>query len=272
MPVKNILAAYSGFTRSGGPLRHAIRIAEHNDAWITGVVSHGSSSIERQYGGQLTSALRRQLRALDTERVAEIKDRFNRVIAERGRSARADFVDLEEAGFSDVAAFARLFDLVVMGNPSSIPTDTHLTANPDVIALQSGRPVLIVPEEFRSKSLSKHALIAWDGKRSAARAVGDAIPVLQEKPRVTVLTIGKSVLPGTDRLMTNFQRHGIRAELELRPRRKGIGRTILQAVEEISAELIVMGAFEHSKFAHDLMGGVTTDVMRMAKVPVFMSH
>ncbi len=272
MTVKNILAAYTGGSPSGGALRHAIRIAAHNDAWITGVVARGPSAIERQHGVQLTKVLKQQLRALDEERVADIQAVFDKVMSDHGRPERADFVGLEKTGFSEVAAFARLFDLVVMGNPSHLPSDTHLAANPDMVALRSGRPVLIVPEEFRSQNLSQHALIAWDGKRSAARAVGDAMPVLEEKPKVTVVSVANTAPPGTDRLITNLERHGIRAELLVRPRKKSIGRTILQTVEDVGAEVIVMGAFEHSKFAHDLVGGVTTDVMKLAKIPVFMSH
>ncbi len=272
MSLKNILAAYSGWTKTGSALRHAIRIAEHNDAWITGIVSHGPSTIEKQYGARLNSVVRTELRRLDAERLAEIQARFDTVMTEFGKPERAEFVDLKAAGVADVSTYARVFDLVVLTNPTERPEDAHLAASPDKIALQSGRPVLIVPEDFESTKLSDHALIAWDGKRSAARALGDAMPVLEEKPKVTVLTIGKTELPGTDRLMTNLERHGIRADLQVRPRKTGTGQTILAAAEDLSAEIIIMGAFEHSKFAHDLVGGVTTDVMKLAKVPVFMSH
>ncbi len=272
MSIKNILAAYGGKTRAAGALRHAIRIAAHSDAWITGVIGHGTSTFERQFDAQMNDALRRELRKLDSKRVEDIKARFESAIAQFGDPARAEFVDLEDTEVKDISAYARLFDLVVIGNPAELPSDSHLSANPDRIALQSGRPVLIVPEDYKSEKLADHALIAWDGQRSAARAVGDAMPVLEEKPEVTVLTIGTSSPPGTDRLMINLARHGIRADLQIRPREGSTGRSILTAAEEISAKVIVMGAFEHSKFAHDLFGGVTTDVMRHTKVPVFMSH
>jgi len=272
MTVKNILAGYTGMSASGSALRHAIRIAKHNDAWITGVVSHRPSAIERQFGAQLSGSVKKELRRLDTERIESIEKRFAAMIREFGDPDRAEFVDMEDTGLADLSAYARLFDLVVMGNPSELPVDAHLSANPDRVALQSGRPVVIIPDHFESTKLADHALIAWDGQRAAARALGDAMPVLEEKPKVTVLTVGKAAVPGTDRLITNLERHGIKAELLVRPRGRGVGRTILNAVDEIAADIIIMGAYEHSKFAHDLVGGVTTDVMRETKVPVFMSH
>ena len=58
----------------------------------------------------------------------------------------------------------------------------------------------------------------------------------------------------------------------VRRREGSVGATVLSVADEISAKLVVMGAFEHSKFAHTVMGGVTTDVMRTAQVPVFLSH
>jgi nucleotide-binding universal stress UspA family protein len=132
--------------------------------------------------------------------------------------------------------------------------------------------VLIVPNGYDAPGLADHALVAWDGKRSAARALGDAMAGLQRKAKVTVLCVGAAPPPGADRLMANLARHDIDAGLVLRRRKGRIGETILGAAEDLGAQLIVMGAFEHSKFAHDLIGGVTTDVIRDAKSPVFMSH
>jgi nucleotide-binding universal stress UspA family protein len=95
---------------------------------------------------------------------------------------------------------------------------------------------------------------------------------LEEKAKVTLLTVGSKQAPGTDILLRNLERHGIDADLILKSRRKSVANTILTTAEEVSAKLVVMGAFEHSKFSHDMFGGVTTDVMRDANVPVFLSH
>ena len=117
-----------------------------------------------------------------------------------------------------------------------------------------------------------HALIAWDGKRCAARALGDAMDILEDKARVTVLEVGKDTVPRTDTLLRNLERHGIDAQLVNKPRHRSIAQTVLDTTEEVGARLIVMGAYEHSRFQHNLIGGVTTDVMAKSTVPVFLSH
>ena len=150
--------------------------------------------------------------------------------------------------------------------------ESHLSANPDMIALRSGRPVIVVPNVYESDGLADHALVAWDGKRSSARALGDAMSIPKEKPKVTIVTIGNHETSDKDLLMRNLKRHGIDAEYRVKKRQGSIANTLLNVADEISAKLIVMGAFEHSKFTHTLVGGVTTDVIAQATVSVFMSH
>ncbi len=171
-----------------------------------------------------------------------------------------------------LSEFARSFDLIVTGVHSHAENEEHLSANPDLIALRSGRPVLVIPDGYSSDNLAEHALVAWDGKRSSARAIGDAMPTLEEKAKVTVLTVGSNKAPGTDTLLRNLGRHGIDAGFLLKPRQGSIASTILSAADEISAKLVVMGAFEHSKFSHDVFGGVTTDVIQKSDIPVLLSH
>ncbi len=102
--------------------------------------------------------------------------------------------------------------------------------------------------------------------------MGDAMSILENKARVTVLCVGKAAPKGTDRLIRNLERHGINVDLVIKPRHHSIGNTVLETTTELDAQLIVMGAYEHSKFSHDLFGGPTTDVISNTKVPVFLSH
>ncbi len=87
-----------------------------------------------------------------------------------------------------------------------------------------------------------------------------------------MLCIGKEAPKGSDRLVENLKRRGINVELMIKPKQHAIGQTVLNTTQEIGAQLIVMGAYEHSKFSHDIFGGPTTDVLRKTKVPVFLSH
>ena len=272
MSIKNILCAYSGESAKSSGLHHAIRLAQHHGAWLTGVIPHGRPFLESRFAGQVTDDILRTLQEADDQHIAGIRARFAEEVAAAGLSDRSEFVELDTRSGDSVEAFARGFDQVVAGVHTDVASAGHLSAHPDQIALTSGRPVLVVPDGYESEGLADHAIVAWDGKRSAARALGDAMPILEEKASVTILTVGSSPVHGVERIVQNLHRHGISAQHLNKPRHKTVANTLLETADEIGAKLIVMGAFEHSKFHHDLLGGVTTDVMRDAKVPVFMSH
>jgi len=272
MSIKSILSAYSGHASRGSELRYAVFLAKHNDAWLTGVLRHSQSDMERTLRGLVPNKHLKAFFEAEQERVSEVAARFHTITSEAGLAERSDFVDLGVEKGGSLSDFARVFDLVVTGVHSRDENEEHMSANPDLIALRSGRPVIVVPDGYAAEGLADHALVAWDGKRSSARAVGDAMVGLEDKAKVTLFTVGSEKAPGTDLLLRNLERHGIDADLLLRPKMKSIAATILAAAQEISAKLIVMGAFEHSKFSHDVFGGVTTDVMRDTEVPVFLSH
>ena len=272
MAIRNILCAYSGEAAQGAGLKHAIKLADHHDAWLTGVVRHGRPYIARRFHGQLPQGLIETLFEKDAEQIAEIRQRFLAACQTAGLTNPAEFVDLDTSQGLGLAEFARNFDLVVTGHHVHDPSEAHLSANPDMIALKSGRPVLIVPDGYEADSLAKRALVAWDGKRASARAIADAMDVLTDKAEVTILSVGSAAPANTDRMRDNLSRHGVNVATELRPREGSIAETILRAATENDAKLIVSGAFEHSKFAHDVLGGVTNELQAKSPVPIFMSH
>jgi len=272
MTVKNILCAYSGEAGRGSGLRHAIKLARHHDAYLTGVLRHGPLLIEKRISTLVPDIALQPLRDADAAMMAAVKARFAEMVEAAGLTGQAEFVEIPQAEPGALADYARTFDLVVTGTGSDLATEAHVASNPDLIALRSGRPVLVVPADYDAPGLADHALVAWDGKRSAARAVGDAMSYLEEKASVTLATIGHREAPGTRILARNLGRHGIDVRTINRPAQGSVAATLLAAAREAGARLIVMGAFEHSKFSHDLWGGVTTDVIRDTDVPVFMSH
>lgn len=77
--------------------------------------------------------------------------------------------------------FSRAFDVIIMGNHASSINEDHFTTQPDMLALRGGRPVLIIPQGFEAEGVASHALVAWDGKRAAIRALVAAMPFLETK-------------------------------------------------------------------------------------------
>lgn len=271
MTVKSILCAYSGDLTKGSGLRHAIRLATHHGAHLTGVLRHGSSYLADRYAPRLPDTILTHIKESDAKLIEDVTQRFANATAEAGMAERAEFVELDPTHDGPLSEFAHAFDLVVTGVHSEAANEAHLSAHPDILALKSGRPVLVVPDGYEAEELADRALVAWDGRRSATRAIGDAMSILAEKSHVTLLSVG-STPRGTDRMVANMQRHGIKVDARTVERSGSIAAMILSNAQSDDAKLIVTGAFEHSKFAHDLFGGVTTDIIANANVPVFMAH
>lgn len=271
MSIKSILCPYSGEAAKGAALRHSIRIARHHNAYLTGVIRRGLPFLHRQFEGQVPSGVLEQLQENERKLLVEVADRFMAMATEGGLSGKAEFVDLDPRVDGPLTEFSRAFDLVVTGNHSHALHEDHLSANPDMIALKSGRPVLVVPDGYEADGLAQYAMLAWDGKRAATRALVAAMPVLADKARITLLSIGQRPR-NTDRLIQTMQRHGVPAEAREVKAQGSIANTILAESRAMNAKLLVMGAFEHSKFSHDIMGGVTTDILRDTQVPVLMAH
>lgn len=274
MTLKNLLLAYSGEASFESSLAHAIKLAVQYDAWLTVAMRNGASYIDK-FGGGLTTALRDQLRSLDTEDVRGAVAVFEAAVARAGIQDRAAFLLPDQLGDLLPSEMARHYDLVITGFHSDLASEEHHAANPDLIALRSGRPVVVVPNNYVAPALADHVLVAWDDKRSAARALGDAMHVIEGKRKATILTIGsnKPQMPVDGGIMRHLERHGIEAQHLHKEHRGGsIASIIKNTADEVDAKLIVMGAYEHSKLAQDLFGGVTHEVIRTARVPVFMAH
>ena len=271
MAVKSILCTYSGDPNKGSGLAHAIRVAKHHEAYLTGVIRHGLTFVHRQLSAQLPSAVIDQLKSSEKKQVEEIAGRFRRIVDEAGIGDRAEFVDLDTSRDGPLTDFSRAFDVIITGNHASSYTEDHFTTQPDVLALRSGRPVLIVPQGFEAEGVAPSALVAWDGKRAATRALVAAMPFLENKGHITLLTVDDQPL-NTGRLVQTLERHGVPVDAVSVAPRKSIANTILQESKERDARLIVMGAYEHSKFTHDLTGGVTTTLLAQTQVPVLIAH
>ena len=274
MAFKNLLLAFSGEAAFASSLAHAIKLAQHHDAWLTAIMRNGRSFLDR-HGGGLPPSLRSQLRAVDEEGVRAAQNQFETAVAEAGLCEKATFMTPDRLGKGLPSEVARHYDLVITGFVSNLAGEEHHVARADQIALHGGRPVLVVPQGYVAPALADHVLVAWDGTRAAARALGDAMNIIEGKREVTILTVGTPSEPdfADGGLLIHLSRHGITARhLHRAPRASGIASVIEDVADEVGARLIVMGAFEHGKLSQDMFGGVTRDVLHTARVPVFMSH
>ena len=275
MAIKSILLAYSGDAVGSGALHLAIQMARKYGAHLTGVVSHGPALSEVKYNRYMSQQLLDLLHSRDAEAVATLRQGFEDKTQAELPDGAALFLDLETRPDFTLIEAARAYDIVVMGRRAFEPGHEHFGAKPEQIALDSGRPVILVPHTYSTEALNEHAVFAWDGKRAAARALADAMHILETKDLVTVLTVGDVTHDRHqgDDIQDLLTRHGIKVNrLTLPKTARSIAETILDACRDAGAGLLVMGAYEHSATHEALFGGPTADILADAHLPVLMSH
>jgi nucleotide-binding universal stress UspA family protein len=141
----------------------------------------------------------------------------------------------------------------------------------------AGRPCLLYPNNSKRVFSAQNVLVCWDVSRSAARTVSDALPLLHNANRVRVAVFrGEKEIAADDaaKLLTEFlERHGVNAEAEeIDVGKRKIGQAILEYAESASADLVVMGAYGHSRLNEFLLGGATKYVLDKSTIPILMSH
>jgi nucleotide-binding universal stress UspA family protein len=176
-----------------------------------------------------------------------------------------------------VTRWAHCADLVILGQ--RIPDhDTGLYRPEDVI-LSCSRPVLVAPYAGRRPDrLGDNVLVAWNGSREAGRAVQEALPLMSASSVVTVLLVDPEEDADIDLaedLVAHLERHGLHARTQVIRHDLGtiaVSDTILTQVAELDADLLVMGAYSHSRFREIILGGVTREILRDMNLPVLTAH
>jgi nucleotide-binding universal stress UspA family protein len=176
---------------------------------------------------------------------------------------------------ANISASARLCDLAVVLQPEP-DRDTFDNTIPLEILFQSGGPVLFIPYIHRGPFEPKRIGIAWDGSRLAARAVRDAAPFLASAEAVFIINVNEAqVSEGASSadLATHLAQRGLAAQIEhTSADRADIQPTLLSIAADRGLDLIVMGAYGHSRLQERILGGVTRGMLQSMTTPTLMSH
>jgi hypothetical protein len=171
-----------------------------------------------------------------------------------------------------VARLGRLSDLIVLARPNERSNTTSLMAL-ETALFDTCRPVLLVPTGSTA-NLCHRPLIAWNGSLEAARAVGFALPFLEQCENL----VGIFAAPEskdrtkTDELLYYLGWHSVVAETFLVQDARPVGARLLTHADAIQASMIVMGAYTHGHYRQLLFGGVTRHVIDHATLPVLLAH
>ncbi|MEP4380035.1 MAG: universal stress protein [Alphaproteobacteria bacterium] len=140
-------------------------------------------------------------------------------------------------------------------------------------SLALGAPIMAIPEAGNFEKIGTSVLLAWTPRRESARAVRDAMPLLQGADRVVVFRVNAEDDGRDVELGTHLARHGVKAEIKhVAAKEVSVGDAVLNAVTDEGCDLVVMGAYGHSRVRELAFGGVTRNVLEHMTVPTLLSH
>ncbi|MDA8604409.1 universal stress protein [Alphaproteobacteria bacterium] len=176
----------------------------------------------------------------------------------------------------DLEAHARAADLLIVSDVQERSMeDRFVRGLPETLALSSGLPVLVLPQEYEGAFDPQNVLVAWKSSREAVRAVRDNLTLLRDAKRVTVLSVGTSEETGrlpADQVIHFLERHGISAELRKDYGDNQAGKVVIQTAEEIGADAIIMGANGHPSWRNLILGNTTRYLLRHHRMPLILSN
>lgn len=277
MAIKNLLVGYNGLPASEAALAGALLMRNYFDAHLTGLYAHGGSTVAAHLKPWMPAHVRDAVLELEKTSTREVEAKFRAGCGD-APAENVHWIESEAKVHGAAAAYARFFDLTVLGLHEMAEgfDRTHLEIHPDRVAFDSGRPVILFPAGFTGAVFDSKAVLAWDGGRAAARALGDAMGILETEQEVEIVSVGRaplrSALPGVD-VKTLLERHGVSVTVtELPAAGRSVAEVLVEHCTQVKASLLVMGAYEHTPLREDLFGGVTHDIAQRAKIPVLMSH
>ncbi|GAA6163548.1 universal stress protein [Pelagimonas sp. KU-00592-HH] len=177
-----------------------------------------------------------------------------------------------------VAARARFADLVVLPKPYGKDHGAELEPTIEAAMFEGQAPVLVIPDNTPPMATPKRISIGWNESAEALVAVRAALPFLQKADAVRVVVIDPPTHgphrsdPGG--LLSQFlSRHGVRVEIDVLSKTlPRVSDVLLRHAKDTECEMVVMGAYGHSRFREAILGGATRNMLEQADIPVFMAH
>jgi nucleotide-binding universal stress UspA family protein len=172
----------------------------------------------------------------------------------------------------ELVRHGRIADLIVMALPADGATGTSHDSL-DAALFESGRPVLLAPPKMPAQ-FGSAVSVAWDGSREAVRAVAAALPILAKAERVVLLSAQEPRKDARPSELARYLRaHGIDARTwAFTPGDVPIGAALLDEAQKAGTDLLVMGAYSHSRLRELVLGGATRHILQAATIPVLMAH
>jgi len=262
----------------GGPAGdYAVSVASALEAHLTGIAFLYDPIVPVSAAGYIPAEVI-ETQTADNEAAAKAAiDRFSAATKRQGLSAEPLTLSASLAGAGDqFSRIARRFDLAIVGQ-----AEPEASSVEEIIAeaalFESGRPVILVPYIQKAPLKLDNVMACWDGSKSAARAIADAMPLLTKAGSVELVIItserGKQdEIEGAD-MGQHLARHGLKVDVNRIPGGGiDVADALLSHAADSGADFMVMGGYGHSRLREFILGGVTHSIFKSMTVPALLSH
>lgn len=275
MTIRTILVEVDRDARNPARLALAVNLAERHGAHLIGLFAYAGLSGTYPYAqGRIALEMLRRYEETPHEAAGKLRAEFEHRADSAGLSHEWRMQE-EEGAHSILATQARYADLTIISQtaPDSSPAG-HGYGLAEEVIVASGAPTMVVPYAGTFDKTIEKVMIAWNGSREGSRAVRDALPILRVVDEVIVFGVNpdRDHLPGAE-IANCLARHG--AETDVRHTIASnieVGDAILNAVSDYSADLLVMGAYGHTRLREFVFGGATRHVLRHMTAPTLLTH
>ncbi|MCR6732721.1 MAG: universal stress protein [Afipia sp.] len=279
MPLKTIAVFVDPSAAGEARTAYAVKLAFHHGAHLIGIfvvpVGWDGSPSESFVRGQ--AAIRQLIeRHAATEAAAtDVANRSFSTVSTR-EDISFEFRILRHGDANEGATLNALHsDLVIVSGPRSGELPREWSA--ESLLLATGVPFLLLPERWTGAT-AEHVVVAWNASREARRAIADALPLLVEARSVTILVVDPQKNsrhgeePGAD-VALYLSRHGAKVAVErVESNGEPVADVILGFAKRHNNDLIVVGAYSHSRTTEMIFGGVTRRLLRDATIPLLIAH
>lgn len=277
MAIKNILVHIDHSAACSHRVKAAIDLAKQNEARLSALFVVPDYFVPSYVEAQISADVITQINDQAKEQARETMSSVKKQITDAGLSVDAY---IEEGSLIGILNdYARYSDLLVLGQSQPEDPDNLSESLADHLVIEGGAPCLVVPFIGARQTLGKRILLAWNESRESARALKDAMPMLKKADQVTVLLI-KSKSHNEEHtaiqkkvMLGYLADHGIKADVSICiDNHLDRGDTILAEAIDNDNDLIVMGAYGHSRLREMVLGGATRHLLKQMTVPILISH
>jgi len=274
MPIKTILLHLNNDPQLEQRIEAALGLAVEHGAVLKALYTIAEVTVPTSFMGYVPPEFIEQSRREEEKQAAAAKAKLE------GMAARIDQeieIVIEEGYAPDLLSdHAVACDLIVLGQGDpDAENNAQSRYVADELVVSSPRPVLVIPCAGKYPDFGRHILVGWNNSRESSRALHEAMPFLAKAEKVTLLSVNAKddETYETEHVLAHLKRHGVNATFKSGQWPGiGVGDALLDALVDYSADMLVMGAYGHSRLREMILGGATESILSQMTAPVLFAH